>query len=111
MSLLIKYEIEPVSSTAVRIRLGEGKYAIVDRADWDYLKKYRWFAMRTGSCWYAARRVRICGKVHVVYMHREITGCPPGLHVHHHNHNTFDNRNLNLCPMSPGTHARMPKAG
>lgn len=107
MSLIIKRNPSPIPAGTARIRLGRGKFAIVDRANLGWLRKYRWFAKKSSSCWYAVRRIRLFGREHIIYMHREITGCPPGLVVHHHNHKTFDNREANLFPMTPGTHNKL----
>ncbi len=71
-----------------RIPLGDGLYAYVDAADYDWLSQWTWSAVNG----YAARNEK--GKL--VYMHRQIMQAPPGKIVDHFNHNKLDNTRLNL---------------
>jgi hypothetical protein len=74
-----------------RIPLGDGLYAYIDAADYDWLSRYNWY-LANG---YAGRRDK--GKQ--IYMHREITKAPMGIPVDHINHNRLDNSrpNLRVC--------------
>lgn len=38
-----------------RIKLTQGKYAIVDNEDFDILNKYKWCANKYGNTYYAVR--------------------------------------------------------
>jgi len=80
------------------ISLTQGLVAIVDAGDYVWLSKWKWFA-KVGGCGgdaYAARSVRINGKVKTVRMHRLIMDAPDGMEVDHINGNTMDNRRCNL---------------
>ena len=80
-----------------RIPLGDGRYALVDAADYDWLSQYNW-RLQNG---YAARR----HQTRTTYMHREIAKPPPGMMVDHVNHNKRDNRraNLRVCTRQQNT--------
>ena len=73
---------------ARRIPLGDGLYAYVDAADYEWLSRYTWSAVNG----YAARNEK--GKL--VYMHRQIMNASPGEIVDHHNHNKLDDTRANL---------------
>lgn len=73
-----------------RIPLGDGRYALVDAADYDWLSQYNW-RFHNG---YAARQERRKN----IYMHREIARPPDGMMVDHINRNKLDNRRANLRP-------------
>jgi hypothetical protein len=64
---------------AKRIKLTQGKYALVDDCDYEQLNQYKWHY----SQGYAARRQ--FGKV--VLMHRQIMQTPEGMDTDHINHN------------------------
>ncbi len=88
-----------------RIPLGDGHYAIVDAADYEWLSRYNW---RTQNG-YAARR----DKTRTTYMHREIMRPPKGMMVDHINHVKWDNRrsNLRICTRQQNTHNNDKHAG
>jgi len=71
-----------------RIPLGEGQYALVDAADYEWLSRYTW-RFYNG---YAARQQ---GRK-TIYMHREIMQPPKGMIVDHVNHHKLDNSRTNL---------------
>ncbi len=81
------------------IPLTQGKFAIVDAEDYDWLVRYKWYATKAKNTFYACRVEG--GKT--IKMHREIMRAPKGLVCDHINHNGLDNRkrNLRLC-----THAQ-----
>lgn len=92
------------------IPLTQGKVALVDEADYNFLMQWKWFAWKnTGGQYYAGRRVRIAvGKQATVHMHRAILSAPDGMQVDHVNHETLDNRreNLRLATFSQNTKNR-----
>lgn len=75
----------------MRIPVGEGQYAFVDAADYEWLKDWNWY-LQGG---YAARKE---GRK-TIYMHRAIMDPPPGKMVDHHDHNKLNNyrSNLRIC--------------
>jgi len=83
-----------------RIPLTQGKYAIVDPEDYERLNKYKWYAMKGSSTFYAARCVwdPVNKKKRTIKMHRQIINPPHPLVVDHINHNGLDNRRANLRP-------------
>jgi len=90
-----------------RIRLTQGKFAIVDCEDYDLLSRYKWCAAKDSSTYYAVRSRR--GKQ--VRMHREIMKVPKHLVCDHINHNGLDNRrnNLRTCTRQQNTHNQKPR--
>jgi len=81
-----------------RIPLTQGRYALVDPADYAELSRYRWHANRGRDTFYAQRKVwdPIAKTERTVKMHRQILNCPDRLVVDHINHNGLDNRQANL---------------
>lgn len=80
-----------------KIKLTQGKYALVDDVDFDNLNSHKWYFNSTG---YACRDKREGGKRKCYLMHREIMGANKGMDVDHINHNTIDNRRSNLRNVS-----------
>lgn len=68
------------------IPLTKGKFAIVDADDYEYLIKFKW---HINSCDYALGKDK-------VFMHRVVNKTPKNLVTDHINHNTLDNRKVNL---------------
>jgi|SRR5690606_5995401 len=79
---------------AKEIPLTQGKVAIVDDEDFEWLSRYRWaYNKRLG---YAQRSIRKDGKLASLAMHRAIMQPPPGMQVDHINGDRLDNRRCNL---------------
>ena len=70
------------------IPLGDGYYAYVDPADYEWLSQWKWH-MQGG---YAVRYE----KKKLIFMHRQITDAPKGKVVDHKNRNRLDNTRINL---------------
>lgn len=83
---------EPPNDEIRYIALTQGKYVIVDTADYAWLNQWKWCAARTGNQWYAYRKHH--GKT--LCMHRLIMKPPTGMVVDHINGNGLDNRRVNL---------------
>ncbi len=91
-----------------RIRLTQGKYAIVDPDDYARLSGYRWYAAKGGHSFYAMRG-QWSGKLKkrlTIMMHRVILNVPEGMVIDHINHNGLDNRKANLRLATPADNAR-----
>ena len=80
------------------IELTQGQVAIVDDEDYEMLMDRKWFAHKSHiGTYYAKTNVRISrGKQSTVCMHRVIMGAQKREEVDHLNHNTLDNRRMNL---------------
>ena len=95
-----------------RIKLTQNQYTLVDDEDFDELNKHKWYA-RYNSCmdsFYASRNDRkVNGKRFTVQMHRVILNTPKGMQTDHANHDSLDNRkvNLRICTRSQNQHNRV----
>lgn len=80
------------------IPLTQGKVAIVDAEDYDWLSKYKWHASKKEYNWYACRNYNRS----IVGMHQVIMNAPKGMLVDHIDHNGLNNRrsNLRVCTSS-----------
>ena len=80
------------------IQLTQGKVALVDDEDFEYLNQLKWFADKaTNGKFYAVRKsIRINKKGINQKMHRMIFGNDLKLHIDHINGDTLDNRRCNL---------------
>lgn len=80
------------------IPLTKGKVALVDDEDYERMILHKWHAHRSGSAYYARTNLRIENVWRTVYMHRLLLGISddPAIQADHRNHNTLDNRRLNL---------------
>lgn len=82
------------------IALTQGKSAIVDDEDYDFLMQWKWHITSLG---YACRREKISkGKYINIWMHREIAKTSDGMVTDHINCDTIDNQknNLRCCTQS-----------
>ena len=80
------------------IILTQGKVALVDDEDFDFINQFKWYAAKQNPInnWYAFRLVYINNKPANIMMHREIIKTPDGMETDHINHNGLDNRRCNL---------------
>ena len=75
------------------IELTQGKVAIVDDEDYEYLNKLKWYY----SNGYAIRNLpTINGKRGTMWMHRVIINTPDKMDTDHKNGDMLDNRRINL---------------
>jgi hypothetical protein len=94
--------ILPEGDNVRMIPLGDGFYAYVDAADYDWLSKDKWHLLNG----YASRKE----KRRTVYMHREITQAPADMVVDHFDANRTNNCRLNLRVCTPAeNHANQRK--
>ena len=110
--------IQPTDTDIRLIPLTRGKVAIVDKADYDWLSRYKWHANKKANCYYAATRKNS----KVLYMHREImkyklsatrSTLSANLVVDHIDRNPLNNRgsNLRLCTPRQNCFNQRPKRG
>ena len=89
------------------IPLTQGKVAVIDDEDFEWLSQWKWFANKGG---YAVRSVKNPGGT--ILMHRELMKAGKGESVDHINGNPVDNRksNLRLCNQSQnGANSKISK--
>lgn len=80
-------------SKVAKIPLTQGKFAIVDAEDFDFLMQWKWHFNSS----YAKRCVKaIGGGYRKEWMHRVINKTPDGFETDHINGNRLDNRKCNL---------------
>lgn len=94
----------------MKILLTQGKVALVDDADYEWLSQYKWCACRQhgGNRWYA-----ISGAKPQLLMHRLILNPSQGMETDHINHEGLDNRRFNLraCTHQQNQYNRIPQKG
>ena len=85
-----------------KIPLSQGKFALVDDCDYDYLMQWKWhYHKHHSNGGYAIRTDRTNGKQRAVHMHRVILerkGFKNFAQTDHRNQNKLDNRRGNLRP-------------
>ena len=76
-----------------RIKLTQGKYAMVDDSDYNYLMQWKWYASGHHGKFYARRGT------HSIRMHRVILPPGKGFEIDHIDRNGLNNQrnNLRLC--------------
>jgi hypothetical protein len=93
-----------------KIELTQGRVALVDDCDFDWLSQWNWYFANG----YAVRGERHPeGKSQMILMHRVIMNAPDGMHVDHINGDGLDNRrssNLRLCNHSQNQANRGPSS-
>ena len=92
------------------IPLSQGRVAIVDRINYDYLMQWKWCVTKGGGTFrtYYACRTESSRKIS---MHRQLLATPKGLQSDHINHNGLDNRRVNLrtCTVSANQQNQLPR--
>ena len=85
-----------------KIKLTQGKFALVDDDDYENLNKHKWFAAWHGWAYYAQRRTTMKNG-RQIQMHRKILGLEykDGKIVDHINRKPLDNRRANLRVVKP----------
>lgn len=87
-----------------RIPLSQGKFAVVDKADYEHMMQYKWSCVGKPPLVYAHTRTTKFGSV--LYMHRVIMNAPKGMQVDHIDGDCLNNRrgNLRVCTQSQNSH-------
>ena len=70
------------------IPLTQGRQAIVDDADYEWLSQHKWYVTKVYAARWTGSRQE--------YMHREIMEAGPAVQVDHIDHDTFNNQRGNL---------------
>lgn len=79
-----------------RIKLTQGKVALVDDEWYEYLNQWKWHVRQSGRNFYAARNHVLNGKWQTIFIHRLVTDCPRGMVIDHINGNGLDDKLVNL---------------
>jgi hypothetical protein len=84
------------------IQLTQGKVALVDDKDFEFLNQFKWFASSNGDGdWYVCRRGRNNGKRITIRMHNMILPSHKGFLPDHKNRDGLDNQRENLRLATP----------
>jgi hypothetical protein len=83
------------------IKLTQGKEAIVDDEDFDYLNQWKWFYCKSRKTGYAKRVSGKRPKQQQISMHRIIMQPNQGMEIDHIDHNGLNNQRQNLRNCSP----------
>lgn len=87
-----------------KIELSKGLFAIVDDEDYEFINSFKWCASNSGRGRFYAQRK---DNRKTVFMHRLIMKLTDkNLNIDHINHNTLDNRKINLRICSKTENAR-----
>lgn len=78
------------------IKLSQGKFALVDDDDYEYINQWKWCVKQCKQNYYAGRRIIFNGKYKFLYMHRFINNTENNLQVDHIDHNGLNNQRNNL---------------
>lgn len=84
------------------IPLTQGKQAIVDDDDYDFLMQWKWHAHKFGHLYYAERTETSTEKRKTIRMHRLLLNAPKELVVDHKDHDGLNNtrNNIRMCTIT-----------
>ncbi len=90
------------SARMKEIQLSQGKIAVVDDEDYEYINQWKWSYLSSG---YAVRSLWSLLGSKTILMHRIIANTPIGMDTDHINGNRLDNRksNLRVCTHAENT--------
>lgn len=80
------------------IPLTQGYEATVDDSDYEQVSQFQWHFAKGNRTNYAARGVKVNGKMKRIYLHRQLLGSPPKSKVDHRDGNGLNNRRENIRP-------------
>jgi hypothetical protein len=78
------------------IPLSQGKVALVDAEDYEYLNQFKWHARTDGKRFYVTRTIYKSGNFSKIQMHRLIMNPLERMYIDHINSDGLDNRKCNL---------------
>jgi len=95
------------------ISLTQGRVAVLDDCDYEYLSRWKWYAMKNKNAFYAVRNVLATTGRTLVLMHREILKPPDGVPCDHIDGDGLNNQraNLRICTNTQNAYNQRPLAG
>lgn len=95
------------------IALTQGKVAVVDDADFEFLSQFKWYAMRNGQTFYAMKALWEDRKRRHTAMHRLLLQVPDDIEVDHVDGDGMNNTRINLrpCTRSQNVHNKKKMSG
>ena len=98
-----------------KIKLSQGKFALVDEEMFEELNQFKWYAFKGNSTFYAVRNITLENrKQKLIQMHRQILELTDiKIYCDHINHNGLDNQksNLRMCTNAENQRNKKPKTG
>jgi len=91
------------------IELTQGKVALVDDEDWEYLSSVKWCLSNRYAA--SAQGPDREGSKRFTTMHRLLMGSPEDMDVHHKNGDSLDNRRDNLEIITHSEHRKLHPKG
>jgi hypothetical protein len=84
------------------IPLSQGKVALVDEADYEYLSQWKWYANKSRHTWYARRNEGKYPFRKTIRMHRAIVNASDNELVDHRDGNGLNNsrKNIRVCSLA-----------
>jgi len=76
------------------IQLTQGKVALVDDADYNWLMQWNWFAIKSKKTYYVARHEKANDKL--ILMHRVLMQTPDNMLCDHEDHNGLNCQRYNI---------------
>jgi hypothetical protein len=92
---------------ATEIPVGNGQFAIVDKAWAPALCLFDWYTVRHRRCYYAYARIHFKEYDGKMSMSRIVAQTPTNQVCHHRNRNPLDNRHGNLLNMDRKDHQHL----
>jgi hypothetical protein len=90
-----------------KIKLTQGKFALVDDVDFDWLNQWKWYTRKSRKTFYAQRNSKtINGVRHLILMHRVILRPSIKKQVDHKDENGLNNQrnNIRICTIGQNNH-------
>lgn len=102
--MLILKTTEPHDPDFCYITIRGGRKVLIDKADYAFLSRFKWFPLKSASSTYVVARHIRKQITHTIRLHRLLLNAPSWIKIHHINHNTFDNRRSNLQQLTEREH-------